>query len=780
MNPGFGNKQAEKPAESRIPHPGSHSHSHSTFPVRDEHGHVVQFYEDDAVLVGAMGAFLGAGLGAGEAALVIATPEHRQALTLRLEAQGIDIPSALGRGQLSLLDARETLARFMVGGMPDEDLFMQQIGGMVAKSSVGRTGLRAFGEMVALLWEDRNPEAAIHLEHLWNKLGNTVAFSLLCAYPIQGFKSSAHGKLFARVCHEHSAVIPAESYVADSPAADRLRAIAVLQQKAQALEAEIAERKRIEEALRIATSELRGQVEEMKAVQEASRRYEAVLSESERRFRTMADSAPVLMWLTDAAGKCTYVNFPWLQFTGNGLETELARDPGDGVHPDDAPRYRETLRKAADARVGFHMEYRFRRADGAWRWLLDTGTPRRGEDGSFLGYIGSCVDITDTKDTEEQLRQAQKMEAVGRLAGGIAHDFNNLLTAINGYSEMALNMASEDATLSEFLSEIKRAGERAASLTQQLLAYSRKQILAPTVFDLNDTVADMERMLRRLIGEHIQMEAILAPGLGMVRADPGQVQQIILNLVLNARDAMQGGGRLTLETSNVIPDARPDQVSKPHVMLAVRDTGSGMSPDVKMRIFEPFFTTKDVGKGTGLGLSSVYGIIRQSGGFVTVDSEPGQGSVFRVHLPLAETDSGPSAGNRGTGLRPEGAANETILLVEDEETVRKFIYRTLVAQGYSVLESKDGPSALTLGEKCRRIDLLLTDVVMPNMNGAVLAERLKALHPGMGILFMSGYTDNVFLPGGLLEPGAKFLQKPFAQGDLLQKVKELLETRSRG
>jgi PAS domain S-box-containing protein len=557
-----------------------------------------------------------------------------------------------------------------------------------------------------------------------------------------------------------------------------MRSVAILQQKAQALEAEIEERKRIEEALRIATSELRDQVEEMKAVQEASRRYEAVLSESERRFRTMADSAPVLMWLTDARGKCVYVNRPWLEFTGNSMEAELARDPGEGVHPDDAAKCGETVRKAAESKMGFHMEYRYRRADGAWRWLLDTGSPRRGEDGSFLGYIGSCVDITDAKDTEDQLRQAQKMEAVGRLAGGIAHDFNNLLTAINGYSEMALAMAADDATLTEFLSEIKRAGERAASLTHQLLAYSRKQILAPAVFDLNETVADMERMLRRLIGEHIEMESILAPGLGMVRADPGQVQQIILNLVLNARDAMPGGGRLILETSNVIPDARPDQSSLPHVMLSVRDTGSGMSADVKARIFEPFFTTKDVGKGTGLGLSSVYGIIRQSGGFVTVESEAGRGSEFRVHLPIAEADIVPGPGTGGQA-RQESSRNETILLVEDEETVRKFIHRTLTGHGYVVLEAKDGPTALVLGEKCHNLDMLLTDVIMPNMNGAVLAERLKAFHPGMGILFMSGYTDNVFLPGGLLEPGAKFLQKPFAQADMLQKVKELLDSRAR-
>ena len=776
MTSGVGGKRSEPAAESVVPL----SHSHGPYPTTDDHGHLVQFYESDPVLVASVSAFLGAGLGAGEGAIVIATATHREALEHRLNAQGINVAGVMARNQLQMLDARETLAKFMIKGMPDEDLFIKVIGGAVAKASVGHPGMRAFGEMVALLWEDHNPEAAIALEKFWNTLGKTLAFSLLCAYPIRGFGDSSQGKMFTRVCQEHSAIIPVETYQENAPVADRIRAVAVLQQKALALEAEIVERRRIEEALRMATGELASQVDELKSLHEAGSRHQAQLSESERRFRTMADSAPVMIWLAGPEGHRNYVNKPWLEFTGNTLEQELSRPSGDGIHPDDVTAAREALRIAREGKTGFRSEFRYRRADGAWRWLINTGTPCRSESGAYLGFIGSCIDVTESKDAEEHLRQAQKMEAVGRLAGGIAHDFNNLLTAINGYSEMALAMVTDDGTsLKEFLGEIKRSGERAASLTQQLLAYSRKQILAPTVFDLNETVRDMDRMLRRLIGEHLRMECILEPGLGMIQADPGQIQQIILNLVLNARDAMPGGGCLTLQTSNVVPDGKESADHRPHVLLAVRDTGTGMTPEVKARIFEPFFTTKEVGRGTGLGLSSVYGIIRQSGGFVHVDSEPGKGSAFLIYLPIAAERSGAAGADTGAAAQTAGRHHETILLVEDEETVRKFIQRTLLAQGYEVLEAKDGEVALRIGESHPKIDLLLTDVVMPNLNGTMLAERLKLIHPGMGTLFMSGYTDTVFLPGGILDAGSRFLQKPFGQADLLQKVKDLLDARAR-
>jgi PAS domain S-box-containing protein len=716
-------------------------------PIPDEHGHFVRFYEDSEVLMRSVAEFIGAGLGSGEAAIVICTPPHRKILEAKLADHGLDVSAILERGQFLSLDAAGTLEKFMRDGLPDEDLFMQAIGGMIAKAASDRRGLRAFGEMVAILWADGNHEAAVRLEELWNKLGKTLAFSLYCAYPIQGFKDQTHGKLFAHICHEHSSVIPAESYLDSAPPGERLRSVAMLQQRAHSLEAEIVERKRIESAL----------------------------SESEIRFRTMADSAPVMLWMTDAEGSATYVNRPWLEFTGHPLSGELLREPTDGIHPDDVEKTRQAFTEAMHARTSFRVEYRYRRFDGAYRWMLDTGTPRFSHDNAFLGFIGSAIDITGHRETEDQLRQAQKMEAVGRLAGGIAHDFNNLLTAINGYSEMALALVEGNENLMDYLGEIKRSGDRAASLTQQLLAYSRKQILAPTVFDLNETVVDMDRMLRRLIGEHIHMELALEPDLGLVRADPGQIQQIILNLVLNARDAMQGGGRLVFETANVILDKTQDSpVSRPHAMLAVRDTGTGMTAEVRSRIFEPFFTTKEVGKGTGLGLSSVYGIIRQSGGIIKVESEPDRGSVFRVYLPIVEAEKDPH--DAGNGKAPEPARrNETILLVEDEETVRKFIQRTLGSQGYTILEAKDGHTAIALGETCRNIDLLLTDVVMPDMNGATLADKLKGIHPDMRVLFMSGYTDDIFLPGGVIDPASKFLQKPFGQADLQLKIKELLD-----
>ena len=715
-------------------------------PIPDHDGHFVRFYENESVLIQSVSKFIGAGLGSGESALVIATESHRTAVEEKLAAQCVDLAAVKARGQYMSLDARETLRKFMRDGVPDEDLFMKAIGELIARTASGRPGLRAFGEMVALLWADNEYEAAVKLEELWNKLGKTIAFSLYCAYPIDSLKNATQGKLFARICHEHGAVMPGESFADTASSRDQGRAIAILQQKAASLETEISERKRIETALR----------------------------ESESRFRSLADSAPVMIWMTDDSGATIYVNRPWLEFTGRAFAEELAQDYASGIHAEDRAKAVDAFDKAKSSRSPFRVEYRFRRFDGAHRWMLDTGTPRFSADGVFLGFIGTCIDISGLKDTEEQLLQARKMEAMGRLAGGIAHDFNNMLTAINGYSEMALGMVQGNANLSDYIGEIRSSGERAASLTQQLLAYSRKQILAPIVFDLNETVMDMDRMLRRLIGERIRMAASLEPDLGMIRADPGQIQQIIINLVLNARDAMPEGGHLGFETANVILDKDQDgSARKPHVMLAVRDSGTGMTPEVKSRVFEPFFTTKDMGKGTGLGLSSVYGIIKQSGGIVNVESEPGQGSVFRIYLPIVEAGKDPGAESPARPA-PSENRNGTILLVEDEATVRKFIQRTLSSQGYSVLDAEDGAAAARIAEKHGTIDLLLTDVAMPDVNGSILAKRIKAMHPDIRILFMSGNTDNISLPGGVIDPDSKFIQKPFGQADLQKDIKELL------
>ena len=382
---------------------------------------------------------------------------------------------------------------------------------------------------------------------------------------------------------------------------------------------------------------------------------------------------------------------------------------------------------------------------------------------------------------QEQLRQAQKIEAIGRLAGGIAHDFNNLLTVIKGVCQLSLLDLHERDPLYENLKEIERSAERAADLTRQLLAFSRKQILEMEVLDLNDIVRGLDKMLHRLLGEDIDLVTVLSEGIGKVKVDPGQMEQVIINLAVNSRDAMPQGGKLTIETADVELD---EEYAKRHiavqpgryVMLSISDTGVGMTPEVKDRLFEPFFTTKEQGKGTGLGLSTVYGIVKQSGGNIWVYSEPGQGATFKIYLPRVEEPLTEKKREEVSREIPRGG--ETILVVEDEETVRKLAMRLLKGQGYRVLEASDGGKAFMLCEKYKeRIDLILTDVVMPGMSGRELAERLKQIHPEMKVLYMSGYTDNAIVHHGVLKEGIHFIQKPFTLESLARKVREVLDKR---
>jgi signal transduction histidine kinase/CheY-like chemotaxis protein len=384
------------------------------------------------------------------------------------------------------------------------------------------------------------------------------------------------------------------------------------------------------------------------------------------------------------------------------------------------------------------------------------------------------------RKSEAQFRQSQKMEAVGRLAGGVAHDFNNLLTAITGYSEMLLDgMAVEDPHR-HGLEEISKAAERAAALTSQLLSFSRRQILAPRPLDLNEVVSGMDSMLRRLIGEDVRLNTVLAAGLGKAMADPHHVEQVLVNLVVNARDAMPDGGQLTLETANVELDAaymgrQAGAKPGPHVMLAVSDTGSGIDPLILPHIFEPFFTTKERGKGTGLGLATGFGIVHQSGGHVTAYSEPGRGTAFKVYLPRLSGDAEPAVEREEAGS-PSSYGSETILLVEDEVAVRKLAGEMLRRYGYTVLQSESGPEALDLlAGYAGPLHLLLTDVVMPGMSGRQLSERLQALRPGLRVLYMSGYTDNAIVHHGVLDRGVAFLQKPFTPDSLARKVRESLD-----
>jgi nitrogen-specific signal transduction histidine kinase len=410
----------------------------------------------------------------------------------------------------------------------------------------------------------------------------------------------------------------------------------------------------------------------------------------------------------------------------------------------------------------------------------------RGDDGAPLFFITHIQDITERKRAEAekeklqaQLLQAMKMEAVGRLAGGVAHDFNNLLTVITGYSELLLQKIGKESPMHREVEEIKRAGERAASLTQQLLAFSRKQIIEPRVVRLDLLVADMQAMLTRLIGEDISLQATTGKSLGSLKVDSGQFQQILMNLVVNARDAMPGGGKIVIETANVDldegycalhPYVKPGQF----VMLAVSDTGQGMSEEVKAHIFEPFFTTKEKGCGTGLGLATTYGAVHQAGGSIEVFSEVGIGTTLKIYLPRVEEEAlKPVNDDRPTDL-PGGT--ETVLVVEDEEIVRNVSVQILEQLGYRVLQARNGTEAIAEVQGYgARIDLLLTDVVMPGMNGGELATQLVLHNPEMKVLFTSGYTEDVISHHGVLAEGVSFIGKPYTPSSLARKVREVLD-----
>ncbi len=500
-------------------------------------------------------------------------------------------------------------------------------------------------------------------------------------------------------------------------------------------------------------------------------------AESEARYRSLVDLSPDAV-LVRARGRIAFANPAAVRLLGAADARGVVGQPVTRfIHPDDRAALQGRVRATEDLGQPFSgEEQRVVGLDGQTRTVEASGVPfaQGGEPGALV----VLRDVSERKKLEEQLRQAQKMEAVGRLAGGVAHDFNNLLQVILGSAEMILEGADPGGAIARRLAEVRRAAERAADLTRQLLAFSRKQVVEPVVLDLNAAVRETEKMLRRLIGEDVELTAALAHGLWPVRADPGQVEQVLLNLAVNARDAMPGGGRLTLETANVELDEEYTRhhagvAPGPYVLLAVSDTGTGIAPEVLTHVFEPFFTTKEKGKGTGLGLATVYGIVRQARGHVWVYSEPGHGTAFKVYLPRAEGRVQERRAMVGAAA-PYGT--ETVLVVEDEAAVGELVGGILSGRGYAVLEARSPAAAVAAAAAHPGpIHLLLTDVVMPGASGRELAERLTAERPGLKVLFMSGYLDNAIVHHGVLDPGVHFLQKPFTPLALARKVRQVLD-----
>ena len=509
----------------------------------------------------------------------------------------------------------------------------------------------------------------------------------------------------------------------------------------------------------------------------------ATLRATEASFATLVEHAPVGIYRSSPEGRFLSVNAAVVRMLGyetgaQVLNLDMARD----VYADAAERQRLVERDTYSDRQYDNVEATWKRRDGRLLTVQLSVRAVRNAAGRVDYYETFVRDVTDQRRLQQQVLQSQKMEAVGRLAGGVAHDFNNLLTVITSYSDLLLeDLAPGDAKRDD-VEQVRKAADGAAALTRQLLAFSRQQVVEPRVVSLNTVVEGLQKILRRVIGEDIDLAITLAPDLGAVRADVGQLEQVLMNLAVNARDAMPTGGRLTIETANVEhdPDYARDQEAaavRRFAMLAVSDTGCGMDEATKARIFEPFFTTKEPGKGTGLGLATVYGIVKQAGGFIWVYSEPDQGTSFKVYLP--EVDATAERPTAVPGARVPGGT-ETVLLVEDAAAVRAVTKQVLERQGYKVLEAADGEAALQLAQRHRGpIDLLLTDVVMPRLSGRELAGQFARLRPDTRVLYASGYTDDSVVRHGILESGTAYLQKPFSPESLARKVREVLDAGAR-
>ncbi|MEW6212829.1 MAG: PAS domain S-box protein [Acidobacteriota bacterium] len=505
------------------------------------------------------------------------------------------------------------------------------------------------------------------------------------------------------------------------------------------------------------------------------KRAEEALRASEEKYRELVENLSDVIYAVDSQGRITYISPASEALSGYAPAEVAGRLMSDFLHEEDRPLARQYFKKYLSG-ISETFECRLITRSGHLRWIRSSGKAVISM-GRVTGVQGVITDITERKELEHQLLQSQKMEAIGMLAGGVAHDFNNLLTGILGYTQLILRRLPGSDPMRKEIEEVEKASIQAASLTNQLLAFSRQQILQPRVIDLNDVIIENSRLLRRIIGEDVELVTVLAPDLGCIKADAMQIQQVMLNLAVNARDAMPQGGKLMIETANLSLDSSAHKsvgmIPGPCVMLTVTDTGAGMDEETRQRIFEPFFTTK--GRGSGLGLSTVYGIIRQSGGNITVQSEIEKGTNFTIYLPrVNERAEGRAVISRGADL-PRGS--ETILLVEDSKIIRDMASESLRLCGYTVVAAAGSGEALLVCERHEgRIDLLLTDVVMPHLSGPELAERLSRVRPEMKVLYMSGYTDNELARHGIVDMDVDFIQKPFTPTTLSRKVREVLDT----
>ena len=533
----------------------------------------------------------------------------------------------------------------------------------------------------------------------------------------------------------------------------RARLVTALQTTNQVLTAEIAERQRAEHRV----------------------------VQRERRHRLLIESTYDVYAVINRDGTIQDISPSVERVLGYSIDDVVGRTFAELVHPEDVARHEADLRRILPLTGRpFHGERRYRTKNQGWRTFEVVGVNYL-DDPAVNGIIATLRDVTESRELEEQLRQAQKMEAIGRLAGGIAHDFNNLLTVINGYANLLTDRLADESQQHRAIEQIRQASESATTLTSQLLAFSRRQIVTPREIDLNTVVDRSSQMLRRLVGEDITLVSRLAPRLGIVKVDPGQIEQILLNLTANARDAMPQGGTLTIETANVETDDAASNSDRGsvggrggRVLLTVSDTGKGMDKAVLAHLFEPFFTTKEVGKGTGLSLAAVYGIVKQNGGTITVNSVPGHGTTFRLSFPRVGLVAPEQPPVRKPVEVPRG--NETILVVEDDESLRDLVCTVLKMSGFEVLAAEDGDQALTIAEQYAGvIHLVLTDIVMPGQSGRQVAEQLLQQRPALRVLYTSGYTDDVVLRHGVHNAEVPFLPKPYTPGELVSKVRAVLD-----